>query len=331
MDAEDISTFLLKLYEKIQQQNEEDYAEYSCTLLQRVLPFDSGYVIHSGRYSLSLGPLYDGISLFRQPPEKLKDYAGVKQADLLAQRIITVPQVVHRLDVRDSLPKHNEYDDIRRLAKTYDVNHVLGMSLHKGALDAEGFLGISLARHSQKYSFTAQEGRLAAYLAPHMMQAQAMHRRWQHANSAPVMTAAPPEARLIANTAGCIAHADPAALSLLRREWKQWDPPILPLELLLYGDIYRGRCIEVQLKVISKKVLMLALRPCQSFRLTAAQWPIVQRVAQGMSHKKIAKELNLSDFTVRNHLSRIYKQVGIHNKAELLNWWHQGRFTGTRV
>jgi hypothetical protein len=131
--------FLLKLCEKIQEQNEEDYAEYSCTLLQRVLPFDSDCVIHSAPYSISLRPFYDdGISLFRQPLE-----------NLLAQRIITVPQVVHRSDVRDSLPKQNEYDDIRRLAKIYDVNHVLGTSLHKGALDAEGFLGISLARPSQ--------------------------------------------------------------------------------------------------------------------------------------------------------------------------------------
>jgi DNA-binding NarL/FixJ family response regulator len=39
-------------------------------------------------------------------------------------------------------------------------------------------------------------------------------------------------------------------------------------------------------------------------------------VAQGLTNKEISKELNLSEFTVRNHISRILKQLDAESRSE---------------
>jgi DNA-binding CsgD family transcriptional regulator len=42
-------------------------------------------------------------------------------------------------------------------------------------------------------------------------------------------------------------------------------------------------------------------------------------VARGMSNKEIAANLNLSEFTVKNHMRRIMKQVEAGNRHEAVD------------
>jgi DNA-binding NarL/FixJ family response regulator len=50
--------------------------------------------------------------------------------------------------------------------------------------------------------------------------------------------------------------------------------------------------------------------------LTIRQQQLVSLVARGMTNKQIASELNLSEFTVKNHLHRIMKQVDAESRHE---------------
>lgn len=50
--------------------------------------------------------------------------------------------------------------------------------------------------------------------------------------------------------------------------------------------------------------------------LTLRQQQLVALVARGLTNKEIAAELNLSEFTVRNHIHRILKQVDADNRSE---------------
>jgi DNA-binding NarL/FixJ family response regulator len=50
--------------------------------------------------------------------------------------------------------------------------------------------------------------------------------------------------------------------------------------------------------------------------LTLRQMQLVTLVAQGMTNKEIASQLNLSEFTVKNHLYRIMKQVDAGSRYE---------------
>ena len=50
--------------------------------------------------------------------------------------------------------------------------------------------------------------------------------------------------------------------------------------------------------------------------LTLRQQQLVSLVAKGMTNKEIAVQLNLSEFTVRNHIHRIMKQVDVGSRRE---------------
>ena len=50
--------------------------------------------------------------------------------------------------------------------------------------------------------------------------------------------------------------------------------------------------------------------------LTVRQQQLVALVAKGLTNKEIASHLNLSEFTVRNHIHRILKQVDAETRSE---------------
>lgn len=50
--------------------------------------------------------------------------------------------------------------------------------------------------------------------------------------------------------------------------------------------------------------------------LTLRQQQLVSLVAKGLTNKEIASQLNLSEFTVRNHIHRILKQVDAGSRSE---------------
>jgi DNA-binding NarL/FixJ family response regulator len=57
----------------------------------------------------------------------------------------------------------------------------------------------------------------------------------------------------------------------------------------------------------------------QSTLVTLHQQRIVTLVAKGLTNKEIASSLNLSEFTVRNHLHRIMGRVGARNRNEVID------------
>ena len=53
--------------------------------------------------------------------------------------------------------------------------------------------------------------------------------------------------------------------------------------------------------------------------LTLRQRQLVNLVAKGLTNKEIAAHLNLSEFTVRNHIHRILKQVDVRTRREAVD------------
>ena len=52
--------------------------------------------------------------------------------------------------------------------------------------------------------------------------------------------------------------------------------------------------------------------------LSDRQWEVVSRLARGERVSTIASEMYVSESTVRNHLSAIFRQAGVHSQRELL-------------
>ncbi len=52
--------------------------------------------------------------------------------------------------------------------------------------------------------------------------------------------------------------------------------------------------------------------------LTLRQQQLMALVAKSLTNKEIASQLNLSEFTVRNHIHRILKQVDAGSRSEAM-------------
>lgn len=63
--------------------------------------------------------------------------------------------------------------------------------------------------------------------------------------------------------------------------------------------------------------------------LTNREADVVNQLLQGKSNKTISYELNLSEYTVENHLRRIYKKFDVHNRTSLLARIHAASETGS--
>jgi DNA-binding CsgD family transcriptional regulator len=52
--------------------------------------------------------------------------------------------------------------------------------------------------------------------------------------------------------------------------------------------------------------------------LTARQLELLRRVAMGHSNRRVARDLGLSEGTVRKHLENVYARLGVHSRTEAL-------------
>lgn len=63
--------------------------------------------------------------------------------------------------------------------------------------------------------------------------------------------------------------------------------------------------------------------------LTPRQFEILALLAQGLSNKEIARQLNISVPTVQNHVAALLAVLGVQNRTEAaaLYWQHLSRMT----
>jgi DNA-binding NarL/FixJ family response regulator len=69
----------------------------------------------------------------------------------------------------------------------------------------------------------------------------------------------------------------------------------------------------------SQRAAIEEQRAGMRFELTQRQRQLMSLVAMGLSNKEIAANLNLSEFTVKNHIYRVMKQVDAQNRHEAVN------------
>jgi two-component system, NarL family, nitrate/nitrite response regulator NarL len=84
--------------------------------------------------------------------------------------------------------------------------------------------------------------------------------------------------------------------------------------------------IQFVSQVSRQRPEMADQRACIKLGLTHRQGQLMTLVARGLTNKEIAANLNLSEFTVKNHIHRIMKQVHAENRQEAVDVVRAGGF-----
>ena len=59
--------------------------------------------------------------------------------------------------------------------------------------------------------------------------------------------------------------------------------------------------------------------------LTEREIDVLRPLAQGWDNQRIAQALNITEGTVKNHVTNVYDKIGVHTRAEAVAWaWQQG-------
>ena len=53
--------------------------------------------------------------------------------------------------------------------------------------------------------------------------------------------------------------------------------------------------------------------------LTAREWSILQLISEGCTNVQIGSHLNISRYTVAQHITKIFRRTGAINRADLVN------------
>ncbi len=93
---------------------------------------------------------------------------------------------------------------------------------------------------------------------------------------------------------------------------------ISALKLVLAGGTYLPRAALGPLPAVKQPGAEQASgsRNDMVMHLSRRQFEVLMRAVQGKSNKIIAKELNISDHTVKAHLSVAYRTLGVRNRTE---------------
>jgi DNA-binding CsgD family transcriptional regulator len=128
----------------------------------------------------------------------------------------------------------------------------------------------------------------------------------------------------ILNDVGTVVYTNETAAHILRDRSAETIPLPLGQEKRTFqseqGDFAVGmQTIPGRYKVVSlEPVKHDSLRSRFAARgLTPRQQDIASRVLWGMSNKRIASELDLTEQTVKDHINAIFRKLGIHHRAEL--------------
>jgi DNA-binding CsgD family transcriptional regulator len=77
-------------------------------------------------------------------------------------------------------------------------------------------------------------------------------------------------------------------------------------------------CVFIHEESLSEKLDLNKVR--KHFGLTRREMDVIRRVINGLSNDDIAKEFEISEQTIKDHLSCAYQKVGVRNRVELLTF-----------
>lgn len=305
-----INQLVLSLYRDGRDLLLHQFQDWALEQVNGVIPFDSACWGNAALEPIKV----HWVHLYQCDGSILDAYSPYVPHDFFRDKLMEHPGV----SVAMSDPRAGE-----RLARTelylkvgeaYQVNWSLGTLLIEPMSSLSEY--ITLWRHDPERPFTEFERAAKELLMPHLVEAfrSVLLRHFLKEKETQRKVWA------LVDRQGFIREAAPAFNSCLRSHWPDWRGNRLPDELaecVIQGRAFKTKALEIELSHSeSLRFLEVKARTLLD-KLTARESEIVTRFADGETYSAISAALSLAPATVRNHLSRCYRKLGVNSKAEL--------------
>ncbi len=321
-DDNSFSEVLLAIHRLSRKEHPDRFPVSALGALLAILPFDSaiwGTATQVQQNSEAMtGWQVHAVHLHNQSSEMMAQWAQISHLDTLSFEAFNDPGRTINISLPD--PDRDVHPDMLAHCQRYGMIHSLSTVIINEQLGIAN--AISLYRSVDAGAYSETERHTAELVAPHMIEAwnvnlvEFLH---QQSNTATAggMT------RGISDTEGVVYNADPMFAELLSLEWPGWRGPQLPNELVgRLQDLpftFEGDRIRLHATLVTDLAVLVLKQRSVTDRLTERELEVAEQFGQGQSYKEIARRLEVSPSTVRNHLQSIYRKLKVTNKVELAN------------
>lgn len=181
---------------------------------------------------------------------------------------------------------------------------------------------VSLYRSNPASAFSEQDRFATERLVPHLDEALTIARLL--AATRLCANADRQWAIAICDPSGLLLFVDPQFEALVQAEWSPGPLRRLPdaaQAALFRGDEgaqYTGRTLTMRCVRDAGLLFVKARARVPADGLSRREFSIAQIIAKGYTHKEVARLLQLSPATIRNHIQTIHQRLGVATNAELV-------------
>lgn len=314
---EDFSDLVLHLYQLSREAPLGEFQDMALSQLKRAIAFDSS--MWGTATTTSQGIDVHTLHLHEQPLEMVEAYAQIKHLDTAAQALGMQARATQGFSVADWFGAPNQAP-LRAHGRRFDqANFFITSDTN---LDTRFTHWITLFRGRAQHICTDAERTLLAAVSPHIMQALSFNRlahlaRLQQPHRAH-------RGQAVSDARGALYHADAAFHALVHAEWPNWTSSSaqLPDRLLAHWGGGRAHYLggaAVFWHSLERGLLFMGARArALADGLSVRELAVARLVAQGMTHKEIARVLHRSPATIRNQIQTIYGKLQVGNIASLV-------------
>jgi DNA-binding CsgD family transcriptional regulator len=279
-------------------------------LLCELIPFDSAWW---GNASVDPGQILQ-LHLFNCDEAILSAYQPYIEEDFMRAALMARPGTTVNLadlTTREALVRSPLY---RNVGRRFHIEWSLGTVLVEPVSGLQEFL--TIWRHDAGRPFTEAERQLKELVMPHLAEAHRaarMHELLGHIGTRNDRWA-------VVDAHGFLREVCAGFVHAMRQQWPQWNAARIPPALqqaLARAPTVQNQHWKLTVTARGNFRFLQVLSLGATDRLTAREREIATHFAHGSSHGAIAAALQLSPATVRNHIARCYRKLGVNNKAEL--------------
>ncbi|OOG50697.1 helix-turn-helix transcriptional regulator [Polaromonas sp. C04] len=316
---DEFGELLLAIYRGAREIPLQDFQEFALDHVKTIVHFDMarwGVSVQDSR-----GVDYHHPCVLNDPPEALQIYAEIRDQDISPRQVLDHPGRAFNYHLTALSSVDRSTSGIFAYARRFRHEHALIVGFKSP--DTGLVKSVSLYGAYTNRPFTEVQRTFIQAVVPHLMEAWTINHA-VHLEKMRALFGEKAWSMAIADGAGHLLFTEDDFESLLCSEWPASRHLTVPGPL--YDAVtgrdtrswYEGRALVVVATPIKGFLFLRGRRRLPVDSLKPRERQVARQIAQGLTHKEIARQLNIAPATVRNHMQSMLERSHVRNNAELV-------------